>query len=352
AALFDAEGRMVAQAEHIPVHLGALPEAVAAVMARQPKPSDVYVLNDPYSGGNHLPDITMVSRLGTEEEVWGYAVTRAHHSDIGGMQPGSMPANSRDIFSEGLIIPPIRLVAAGRYVSDVLDLILANTRTPGVRRGDFRAQIAANQLAQERMRELIARRGHATVLRGFDELIAYGERRAREAIRRLPDGRYTAESELEGDGVTESDIALRVSIRIESDRMYIDFAGTSDAVAGNVNCPLSVTRSACLFALRVLLGDDAPTNAGTYAPLTVLAPAGSLVNARRPSAVVAGNVETAQRIADTVLAALGQAADIPAAGQGTMNNVNIGGGDWTFYETIGGGQGASSSGPGASGVHV
>ncbi len=352
AALFDAKGQMVAQAEHIPVHLGAMPEAVAAVMARQPKPGDVYVVNDPYSGGNHLPDITMVSRLGTEQEVWGYAVTRAHHSDVGGMQPGSMPAGSRDIFSEGLIIPPIRLVAAGSYVSDVLDLLLANTRTPAVRQGDFHAQIAANQVAQERMHELIARRGHATVLGGFDQLITYAERRAREVIRRLPDGEYTAESELEGDGVIESDIPLRVSVQIKSDQMCIDFTGTSDAVPGNVNCPLSVTRSACFFALRVLIGDDAPTNAGTYVPLTVLAPAGSLVNARRPSAVVAGNVETSQRIADTVLAALRGATDISAAGQGTMNNVNIGGGDWTFYETIGGGQGASSFGPGASGVHV
>src|SRR5262249_28061175 len=159
AALFDARGRMVAQAEHIPVHLGALPEAVAAVMAREPEPGDVYVINDPYSGGNHLPDVTMVSRLGTDEEIWGYAATRAHHSGVGGRQPGAMPAGSRDIYAEGLITPPVRLVAGGTYVSDVLELLLANTRTPAVRRGDFHAQIAANQLAQERLRELIARRG-------------------------------------------------------------------------------------------------------------------------------------------------------------------------------------------------
>ena len=352
AALFDAGGRMVAQAEHIPVHLGAMPEAVAAVMARDPEPGDVFVVNDPYSGGNHLPDVTMVSPLGGEEERWGFAVTRAHHSDIGGMQPGSMPAGSRDIWSEGLIIPPVRLVHRGSYVPDVLELILANTRTPRVRRGDFRAQIAANQLAQSRLAELLARRGRDTVLAAFDEVIAYTERHTREAIRRLADGTYTAASEIEGDGILDRDIPVRVAVRISGDELTVDFTGTASAVPGNVNCPLSVTRSACFFALRVLLPDDIPANAGTYAPLTIEAPAGSLVNARRPSAVVAGNVETSQRLADTVLSALAQVAELPAGGQGTMNNVNIGGRGWTYYETIGGGQGASAAGPGPSGVHV
>ena len=352
AALFDAAGRMVAQAEHIPVHLGAMPEAVAAVMARDPGPGDVYVVNDPYSGGNHLPDITMVSFLGGDREAVGFAVTRAHHSDIGGMQPGSMPAGSRDIWSEGLVIPPVRLVHAGEYVPDVLDLILANTRTPRLRRGDFRAQLAANRLAQERLAELMERRGRGTVLAAFDEVIAYTERRTREAVRQLPDGEYTAASEIEGDGVIDDDIPIRVAVRVAGDELTVDFTGTADAVPGNVNCPLSVTRSACFFALRVLLSDDVPANAGTYAPLTIVAPEGSLVNARRPSAVVAGNVETSQRLADTVLAALGQVAEVPAGGQGTMNNVNIGGRGWTYYETIGGGQGASAKGPGPSGVHV
>jgi N-methylhydantoinase B len=352
AALFDARGRMVAQAEHIPVHLGAMPEAVAAVMARDPQPGDVFVVNDPYSGGNHLPDITMVSLLGTREDHWGFAVTRAHHSDVGGMQPGSMPAGSRDIYSEGLIIPPVRLVKQGRYVEDVLEFILANTRTPRVRRGDFRAQIAANQLAQSRLAELIQRRGRGTVLAAFDEVIAYTERHTRKAISRLPDGEYTATSEIEGDGIIDRDIPIQVSIRISDDELTVDFTGTADAVPGNVNCPLSVTRSACYFALRVLLSADIPANAGTYAALMIIAPEGSLVNARRPSAIVAGNVETSQRLADTVLAALGKVADLPANGQGTMNNVNIGGRGWTYYETIGGGQGASATGPGPSGVHV
>jgi N-methylhydantoinase B len=352
AALFDASGRMVAQAEHIPVHLGAMPEAVAAVMACDPEAGDVYVLNDPYSGGNHLPDVTMVSPLDVGGERLGYAVSRAHHSDVGGMQPGSMPAGSRDIYAEGLIIPPVRLVHAGAYVADVLTLLLANSRTPTVRRGDFRAQIAANRLASERLAELAARWGRELVLASFDEVIAYTERRTREAIRQLPDGEYSASSELEGDGVSDDDIPIRVRIRIHQDQLEVDFAGTAAAVPGNVNCPLAVTRSACIFALRVLLSDDLPTNAGTYAPLVIRAGPGSLVHAQRPAAVVAGNVETSQRIADTVLRALGQATELPAAGQGTMNNVNIGGRGWTYYETIGGGQGASPAGPGPSGVHV
>ncbi len=352
AALFDADGRMIAQAEHIPVHLGAMPEAVAAVMEREPRPGDVFAVNDPYAGGTHLPDITLVSPLVHEGGVVGYAVTRAHHSDVGGMSPGSMPSASRDLYQEGLVIPPVRLVRNGEEVDDTLRLILANVRTPEVRRGDLRAQVAANAVAQERVRELIERRGADVVLTAFDDVLAYAERRSRDAIRALPDGEYAGETEVEGDGSTDEDVPIRVRLSIEDDAIAIDFEGTSPAVAGNVNCPLSVTRSACYFALRVALPGDIPVNAGAYAPLSIHAPAGSLVNARSPSAVVAGNVETSQRIADAVLLALGRAADVPAEGQGTMNNVVIGGPGWTYYETIGGGQGASSAGPGPSGVHV
>ncbi len=352
AALFDAEGKMVAQAEHIPVHLGAMPEAVAAVMEKDPEPGDVYALNDPYSGGTHLPDITLVSSVAHEGEVVGYAVTRAHHSDVGGMSPGSMPSNSREIYQEGIIIPPVRLVHEGEYVGEILDLVLANVRTPDLRRGDLRAQIAGNNLAQTRVSELIERRGKDTVLTAFEEVIAYTERRTREAIRDLPDGEYAAQSEIEGDGATDDDIPIKVSVTIEDDEISMDFTGTSDAVAGNVNCPLAVTRSACYFALRVLLPGDVPANAGTYAPLTIRAQRGSLVNAESPSAVVAGNVETSQRVADTILLAFSGAADLVAGGQGTMNNLIIGGKDWTYYETIGGGQGAGKTGDGPSGVHV
>lgn len=351
-ALFDAEGRMVAQAEHIPVHLGAMPEAVAAVISEDPEPGDVFALNDPYSGGTHLPDITLVSPVAIEGDVLGYAVTRAHHSDVGGLAPGSMPSGTREIYQEGLIIPPIRLVRNYEYVDDTLKLILANVRTPQIRRGDLRAQIAANRLAEERIGELIGARGRDTVLTAFEEVISYAERRTREAIRQLADGRYSAESEIEGDGTMDEDVPIRVTITIEGDSIEMDFAGTADAVAGNVNCPISVTRSACYFALKVLLPTDVPANAGTYAPITIRASEGSLVNARSPSAVVAGNVETSQRIADTVLLAFSQAADVPAQGQGTMNVLVIGGSEWTYIETLGGGQGASAKGPGPSGVHV
>ncbi len=351
-AVFDAGGRMVAQAEHIPVHLGAMPEAVAAVIARNPGPGDVFVVNDPYAGGTHLPDVTLVSPAAVGGEIVGYAVSRAHHSDVGGTTPGSMPSDSRELLQEGLVVPPVRLVRAGEEVGDVLALVLANVRTPDVRRGDLRAQVAANRLAERRLGELAERHGLETLLAAFADVVAYAERRAREAIRRLPDGDYRAEGEIEGDGVSDADVPIRVRVTVDGDALTIDFAGTSAAVAGNVNCPLAVTRSACFFALRVLLPADVPTNAGAYAPLRVVAPEGSLVNARPPAAVVAGNVETSQRIADTVLLALAQAAELPAQGQGTMNNVVIGGRGWTYYETVGGGQGASSLAPGASGVHV
>jgi N-methylhydantoinase B len=353
-ALFDSEGRMVAQAEHIPVHLGAMPEAVAAIMARDPEPGDVFAINDPYSGGTHLPDITLVSPVAPEGEIIGYAVTRAHHSDVGGMRPGSAPSDSREIFQEGIIIPPVRLVRGGEYVGDVLDLLLANVRTPAIRRGDLRAQIAANNIAEQRTGELIERRGKDTVLAAFEEVISYAEKRTREAIRDLPDGERAAEDFMEGDGISDEDIPIRANVSIEGDSMTIDFAGTADTVRGNVNCPLPVTRSACYFALRVLLPDDVPANAGTYAPLTIRAPEGSLINATYPAAVVAGNVETSSRIADAVLSALSSFApeEVPAQGQGTMNNLVIGGSGWTYYETIGGGQGASAKGEGPSGVHV
>jgi N-methylhydantoinase B len=351
-ALFDAEGRMVAQAEHIPVHLGAMPEAVAAVMARDPGPGDVLAINDPYSGGTHLPDVTLVSPIDVEGSRFGYAVTRAHHSDIGGMRPGSMPSDSREIWQEGLVIPPVRLAIGGRLNDDVLALIMANSRTPRLRLGDFQAQLAANFLAEQRFAELVARRGADPVRAAQAEVLAYAERRTRDLLAGLPDGTYRASSELEGDGTTDDDIPIEVAITIDGDRMLVDFEGTAPQVAGNVNCPLAVTRSACYFALRVLLPDDVPANAGTYAPVEIRAREGSLVHATWPAAVVAGNVETSQRVADTLLQALLACADVPASGQGTMNNVVIGGRGWTYYETIAGGQGASSRARGPNGVHV
>lgn len=360
AALFDAAGAMVAQAAHIPVHLGAMPEAVAAVRDRGAEPGDVWLLNDPFRGGTHLPDITMVSPvvLPGGGGIVAYAVTRAHHNDVGGMSPGSMPADSTEIFQEGLIIPPVRIVASGELVTDVLDLILANVRVPEVRRGDLRAQIAGNGVAATRLVELVERHDRETVLTAFGEVIAYADRRTRALLADLPDGSWTAEGVLEG--ATEADDQLiRAAVMVAGDRLTIDFAGTAPQGATNLNCPLAVTRSACFFALRVLLPDDVPANAGTYSALDVRAEPGTLLNATWPAAVVAGNVETSQRTADVVLTALAAAAAgtahgrrIPAEGMGTMNNLVLGGKGWSYYETIGGGQGASAAGAGPSGVHV
>ena len=338
AALFAADGRMIAQAEHIPVHLGAMPEAVAAVLEREPALGEVFILNDPFRGGTHLPDITLVSR--TE---LGFAVTRAHHADVGGMEPASLPAGSTELFQEGLVIPPVRLE------QDVLALLLANMRNPDERRGDLRAQLAAHRLADERIHELCERRGRERVAEAMDELFAYAERRVRAAIRELPDGRWEAVDVLEAQG---GELELRASVSIAGDEIEIDFAGTAPQHEGNLNCPIAVTRSACFFVVRALTDPDVPASGGAFAPVRVLAPPGTLVNAHAPAAVVAGNVETSCRIVDVVLRAFGEAIEVPAQGQGTMNNLAFGNARFTYYETIAGGQGACPQAAGPSAVHV
>jgi N-methylhydantoinase B len=338
AALFDERGRMVAQAEHIPVHLGAMPEAVAAVRARDPAPGEVYIVNDPFAGGTHLPDITLVSR--TE---LGFAATRAHHADVGGMEPASMPAFSAELFQEGLVLPPVRLT------DDVLAVILANVRNPDERLGDLRAQLAANGLAGARVGELCARRGSDTVRAAMDELFAYSERRVRAALAELRGGRYEAVDVVEAP---DGDLEIRAAVTIADDRVEIDFAGTAAQHDGNLNCPLAVTRSASYFVVRCVTDPDVPASGGAFAPVTITAPEGSLVHARPPAAVVGGNVETSSRIVDVLFTAFAQAAPVPAQGQGTMNNVTLGNRRFTYYETIGGGQGACPDAEGPSGVHV
>src|SRR2546421_1484874 len=337
-ALFDERGRMIAQAEHIPVHLGALPDAVAAVRALDPAPDDVFILNDPYSGGTHLPDITLVSRTAV-----GFAATRAHHADVGAAEPGSLPAGSRRLDEEGVVIPPTRLDEA------TLAALTARMRNPDERRGDLRAQLAANRLASRRLEELCARRGRELVVAAMEELHAYAERRIRAAITELPDGRFEASDVLEAE---DEDLELRAALTIDGDELELDFAGTAPQHEGNLNCPLAVTRSACYFVVRCLTDPDAPASGGAFAPVTVRAPEGSLVNARFPAAVAAGNVETSSRIADLVFLAFGQAIEVPAQGQGTMNNVTLGNDRFTYYETIGGGQGACPDAAGPSAVHV
>jgi len=337
-ALFDEAGRMIAQAEHIPVHLGAMPEAVAAVRERDPAPGEIYVVNDPFTGGTHLPDITLVSR--TEA---GFAVSRAHHADVGGMEPASLPAESTTIYQEGLVIPPIRLS------EELLTLFVANMRNPDERRGDLRAQIAAQRLAERRIAELCERRGRARVVSAMDALFDYSERSVRAAIAQLPDGRYEASDRLEP---AEGELEIRVAVTVAGDEIDVDFGGTSAQHEGNLNCPLSVTRSASYFVVRVLTVPDLPASGGAYAPVTVRAEPGSLLNALPPAAVVAGNTETSSRIVDTLFRALGRAAPVPAQGQGTMNNVTLGNRRFTYYETIGGGQGACPDRDGQSAVHV
>jgi N-methylhydantoinase B len=337
-ALFDPSGRMIAQAEHIPVHLGAMPDAVAAVMAHGPKRGEIWILNDPYTGGTHLPDITLVSRT-----QLGFAVTRAHHADVGGREPGSMPADSHTLAEEGVVIPPTLLDET------TLAALIAQMRNPDERRGDLRAQIAAHHVAERRIDELCARRGRDAVIAAMDELYDYSERRMRAGIASLPDGRYEAEDVLEP---VEGELYLRAVVTIAGDAIDVDFAGTSPQHDGNMNCPLAVTRSACYFVVRALVDPDLPASGGAFAPVNVRAPEGCLVNAQPPAAVAAGNVETSSRIVDVVMRAFGRAVEVPAQGQGTMNNVTLGNDSFTYYETIGGGQGACPNADGPSGVHV
>ncbi len=337
-ALFDERGRMIAQAEHIPVHLGAMPDAVAAVAANDPAAGEVWILNDPFAGGTHLPDVTMVSR--TE---LGFAVSRAHHADVGAVEPGSMPATSRTLDEEGVVIPPTHLT------SEVLDELVARMRNPDERRGDFRAQLAAHVLAEQRIAELCARRGRELVASAMDELYEYSERVVRAAIARIPDGRYEAEDVLEA---LDGELTVRAAVNVAGDELEVDFTGTSPQHDGNLNCPIAVARSASYFVVRCLTDPDLPASGGAFAPVRVTAPAGCLVHARPPAAVAAGNVETSSRIVDVLFAAFGHALDVPAQGQGTVNNVTLGNERFTYYETIGGGQGACPDADGPSGVHV
>jgi len=341
-ALFDAAGEMVMQAEHIPVHLGAMPAAVAAVRDADHAPGRAWVLNDPYRGGTHLPDITVITPVFTTDrgsgELLGFAACRAHHADVGGPTPGSMPADSRTLAEEGVVIEPQPLddAATARLV--------AQMRQPAQRRADLRAQLAANRAGVLGLQRLAARSGTATLRAAMAEVLDYAERRTRACLAALPDGARSARDVLEA---VEGDLELRLAATVEGERLILDFAGSAAQHGGNLNCPLAVTRSACYFAVRVLTDPDIPPCAGAYRPIEVRAPEGSLLNARSPAAVVAGNVETSSRVADLVLAAFGR-----ALGQGTMNNVTLGDERFTYYETIAGGQGACPDADGPSGVHV
>jgi len=337
-ALFDPDGRMVMQAEHIPVHLGAMPAAVDAVVGERHEPDVAWVLNDPYRGGTHLPDITVITPLFVGGELAGFAASRAHHADVGAPEPGSMPADSRTLDDEGVVIGPSRLT------DELMRELAGRMRNPRQREADLRAQLAANRTGGERMAALAGRYGLDTLRAAMSETLDYAERRTRARIDELDDGEHEAEDVLEA---AEGELALRVRATVEGDELTLDFSGSAEQHDGNLNCPLPVTLSASYFAVRVLTDPDVPPCAGAYRPLTVRAPEGSLLNARPPAAVVGGNVETSSRVADLVLAAFGR-----ALGQGTMNNLTLGNEDFTYYETVGGGQGACPDADGPSAVHV
>jgi N-methylhydantoinase B len=346
-ALFDAGGELVMQAEHIPVHLGSMPDAVAAVLGEEQRPGRSWILNDPYRGGTHLPDISLISPIFTGGELLGFAASRAHHADVGGPTAGSMPAFSTALAEEGVVIPPTVADAA------TFEHLAGQMRMPRQRLADLRAQQAANRVGELRLEELRERLGTAALREGMAEILAYTERRTRAALAELPDGSYRAEDVLEGDwNGEERDLCLRLEATIDGDSLRLDFSGSTDQVEGNLNCPLSVTKSAAFFAVRVLTDPDGPPSAGAHRPIEVLAPSGSLLNARFPAAVAAGNVETSSRVADLVIAALLQARPGPAQGQGTMNNLTLANDEFTYYETLGGGQGACPDADGPDAIHV
>jgi len=370
-AVFDGKGRVVAMGDHMPVHLGSMPMSVAAAIeALDLAPGDIAALNDPFAGGTHLPDVTLVMpvfpgsvsavrhRLYSGRPLF-YVASRAHHSDIGGAQPASMGL-SEEIYQEGLRIPPVLLARQGRVEPDVMRLILANVRTPREREGDLAAQIAACKLGERRLREIAAKYGVPKTKAHLAALQTYSSRLMRATLRAVPDGSYRAVDFLDDDGYSEKPIRLQVAVTFRRGRAVVDFAGSAPASRGSVNAVFAITYSAVFYVFRCLLGEDVPACAGLMAPIEVRAPEGSVVNARPPAAVAAGNVETSQRITDALLRALAKALPnrIPAASSGTMNNLSFGGRDprtgepFAYYETISGGMGARPSTDGLSGVHT
>jgi N-methylhydantoinase B len=378
-ACFLADGQMIAQAAHIPSHLGAMPASVHAALEAVDvwAAGDLLVLNDPYLGGTHLPDITMVSPIfaGEEETPSFFVASRAHHADVGGMSPGSMPLAS-EIYQEGLIIPPVKLVESGSTNQALLDIIMRNVRTPVERRGDLAAQMAAHRVGERRLQEIVSRYGLEEATFYARGLLSYAERLTRAAIARIPDGAYSFRDEMDDDGAGTSRFAMftgpdaapqqqrspeiRVTVTVRGDTMIVDFFGSSPAVLGPLNAVRAITESATWYVVRSVAGSDVPVNSGTFAPVQVVVPKGSFLDADPPHAVAGGNVETIQRVVDAVLGAMSKAlpSRIPAASQGTMNNVLVGGYDpdhqraFAYYETVGGGAGAGPDGNGLSGVHV
>jgi N-methylhydantoinase B/oxoprolinase/acetone carboxylase alpha subunit len=353
-ALFNAAGESFAFGTHIPVHLGAMPLSVQAALAEVTfEEGDMVILNDPYRGGTHLPDITLIAPVFQKGKIAFFTANRAHHSDVGGMQAGSMPLSS-EIFQEGIIIPPVKLLKRNQPNEEVFNLILANVRTPVERKGDLMAQIAANKRGAQRLEENIEKYGFQNIENYSKYLIDYTERLFKSLIAEIPDGDYHFEDLLDDDGFETKDILIKVCIKIKGDRLIIDFTGSSPQVRGGINTNEAVTYSSVLYVLTTLLDEEIPINSGIMRPVQLVLPPDSIVNASKPCGLAGGNVETSQRIVDVLLGALSQALPqrIPAASQGTMNNITFGGPGFAYYETIGGGAGAGPSFNGESGVHT
>ena len=361
-ALFDGRGRAVALGDHMPVHLGSMPGAVEQVLKiRPPGRGEMVAVNDPFSGGTHLPDITLVAPYPLDSSrPRFFLANRAHHSDVGGAYPGSMAPGAVEIYQEGIVLPPVTLVRSGRLDPDLLRLLLSNVRTPREREADLRAQIAANLAGARRLLDLERRLGRNRLADWVSGQVRYASRIVRAFLREIPDGSYSAREYLEGDGASRKEVCLRVQLRVRAGRVVVDFSGTDRQRPGNINAVEAITRSAVYFVFRCLVSEDIPFNEGCFAPLRIQIPPGTVLSARRPAAVAGGNVETSQRVVDLLLKALRRALPdrVPAQSCGTMTNVTLGGSDgrtgaaFTYYETIAGGMGASSTGPGQSAVHT
>ncbi len=376
-AVFNPQGEMIAQAAHVPVHLGAMPSSVRAALEVFPnglRSGDMVILNDPYLGGTHLPDITLIAPVfveippspfdkggerGISKQFAGLVANRGHHADVGGMTPGSMPL-STELYQEGTIIPPIKLVRGGRVNQEIIQLICRNSRTPEERKGDLAAQMASIRVGEKRLQEVVLRYGLADTHEHMSAILDYSERVTRLAIQGIPDGTYNVLDYMDDDGLVDQLVPIAVAVTVDGDEVTLDFTGTSPQRPGCINAPAAVTMSACLYVIRCLVGDDAPANQGCLRPVHIITPRGTLLNPEPQRGVAGGNVETSQRITDVLLAAFAQALPelIPAASQGTMNNMIIGGHDpvrerpYVYYETIGGGMGARPTKDGISGIHT
>lgn len=356
-AVFDAEGELCAQAAHIPVHLGSMAYAMQGIVSKVVwQEGDMLIVNDPYLGGTHLPDVTLIAPIFFQEKLLAFVANRAHHADIGASSPGSMPI-SATLAEEGIVIPPTHLISAGHLQTEVFTKILSAVRSGHAGRGDFAAQISANKSGVTRIKQLLNKTGTEVFLTGLKELNDYAERLARDALQVIPDGEYTFIDVMDDDGMGQRDIKIQARIVVRHHDVHVDFTGTSSQVNGNVNCPLSVAAAAVFYVFRCLMPAQTPACAGSFRPISISAPEGCLVNAQRPAAVAAGNVETSTRIVDVIMGALAQAMpqQIPAASHGSMNNLAMGSMQnpaWDYYETIGGGMGAGPSGGGLSGVQT